>query len=68
MKYYKQTNPDGKWTVITEEKLIKVINAHFPENESKSWDGSITPSRKTVLEYIKSGKVLHLYTANYKCE
>ncbi len=68
MKYYKMVNPGGKWTEITEEALIKVINSHFEENKQVSWDGSKKPSRTQVIEHVKSGKVLHLYTANYKAE
>lgn len=66
MKFYKMNKPAGKWTEITEDALLKVISAHFEENEQTSWDGQNKPSRSKVLEYIKTGNTLHLYTADYK--
>jgi len=66
MKYYRKFTPGGRWTEIKGTDMLKVLNAHFDETPSTSFDGSVKPSRQQAADHIHSGKVLHLYTADYK--
>jgi hypothetical protein len=66
MRYYRKYKPGGRWAEIKGTDMLAVINAHFDETPSKSWDGSTKPSRQQVADHIHSGKILSLYTADYK--
>ena len=68
MKYYRKQNPGGRWIEIKGIDMLKVINAHFDETPTQSWDGSTKPSRQQVADHIHDGNILHLYTADYKAE